>query len=163
MVNVKKISEEISSLKRKCFELQAELTKLKHRQQQSIWYKQSKKQRKASVGNVQSDQSDTETNAPLTSPSIQSSRSTTPVASPFPPQSPNQLATSNERSTIPAALLQSPDQLAPSSLSNEQSRAHAEGEMIVLSDQEESSTATASEQYDTGLLLPDGSDSSSNL
>ena len=35
--------------------------------------------------------------------------------------------------------------------------------MIVLSDQEESSTATASEQYDTGLLLPDGSDSSSNL
>ena len=161
-----KISEEISSLKRKRFELQAELTKLKRRQQQSTWYKQSKKQRKASVGNVQSDQSDTETNAPLTSPSIQSSRSTTPVASPFPPQSPNQLASSNpsnERSTIPAASLQSPDQLAPSSPSNEQSHAHAEGEMIVLSDQEESSTATASEQYDTGLLLPDGSDSSSNL
>ena len=38
-----KITSEISSLKRKRFELQAELTKLKRKQQQSAWYKQTKK------------------------------------------------------------------------------------------------------------------------
>ena len=89
-----KISEEINSLKRKWFELQAELTKLKCKQQ-SVWYKHGKKQRKVSVGHVPSDPSDTDTNAPSSSPSIQSSRSTTPGASPFPPQSPTQLASSN--------------------------------------------------------------------
>ena len=140
-----KISEEMSSLKRKRFELQAELTKLKRRQQQSAWYKHGKKQRKVSVGHIPSDPSDTDTNAPSSSPSIQSSRSTTPGASPFPPQSPTQLASSN--------------------LSNPSNRqlSHVVGE-IILSEQEESSTPkdTISKHCDIELLSDD-SDSPSNL
>lgn len=138
-----KISDEISSLKRKRFELQAELTKLKRRQQQSAWYK---KQRKASLSHVTFDISDTDTNAPSTSPSpsIQSSRPNTPLASPFSPQSPTQIASSNP--------------------SNEQISL-TEGQIIVLSEQEESSAAprdTISKHGDIELLSND-SDSPSNL
>lgn len=133
-----KVSEEISSLKRKRFELQAELTKLKRKQQQSAWYKHSKKQRKVSVGRVPSDQSDTDTNPPSTSTSVRSSRSTTPMASPFPPLSPTQLASSN-------------GQLS-----------HVEGEVIVLSEQDSTPGDTISKRCDTELLSDD-SDSSTNL
>ena len=92
-------------------------------------------------------------------------QSTTPAASPFPLHSPDQLSSSNpsdEQSTTPAASLfppQSPDQLSSSNPSNEQSHSQVERDVMVLSDQEESSTATAS---DAGLL-PDDSNSSSKL
>ena len=92
-----KISGEISALKRKQFELRNEIGKLKRRQQQCEWYKQRKKQEKISVSHTSFDQSDNDSND-LSTPSIVSSRCSTPVSPVLlvPSQSSTQLSSSSE-------------------------------------------------------------------
>ena len=62
-------------------ELQAKLGKLKRKQQQCGWYKQTKKRTKESAVHMPSDASDAESNTrQLSSPSVNSSISTTPTS-----------------------------------------------------------------------------------
>ena len=126
--------EEISSLTRKLFELQAELT-IERKQQQSVWYKHGKKQRCQLVMYHLIHL----ILIPMYHQVLH--LSSHPDLLPFPPQSPTQLASSNP----------SNGQLS-----------HA-GERI-LSEQEESSTPkdTVSEHCDIELIADD-SNSSSNL
>ena len=73
-----KISDEIFSLKKKWCELQIELSKLNHKQQQS----ENKKQKQH-----HNDISDTDSNAPVSPPSVSSISSRSATASPIPDQS----------------------------------------------------------------------------